>query len=66
VAGEQGGKMSNKLEFDAATHTYTLGGVRLPSVTAIIGHVLPYDFGPGVWHMDRGTKTHLACKFLDA
>ena len=32
------------LTFDEASHTYTLDGVRLPSVTGIINRVLPYDF----------------------
>lgn len=55
------------IDFDATTHTYTLDGKRLPSVTQIIKAVLPYDFGPGVgdWHMQRGTATHHGCRLLD-
>lgn len=55
----------SKLTFDEATHTYMLDGVRLPSVTGIIGKILPYDFNASEWHMQRGTATHRACELLD-
>jgi hypothetical protein len=55
----------SKLVIEEATHTYTLDGVRLPSVTQIINRVLPYDFNASEWHMQRGSATHRACELLD-
>lgn len=52
------------LDFDESSHTYTLDGKRLPSVTQIIQSLLPM---PQVdpWYLERGTATHKACELLD-
>ena len=55
----------SKLIFDEASHRYTLDGEVLPSVTGIIGKILPYDYNASEWHMQRGTATHRACELLD-
>ena len=56
--------MKPQFHFDAATHTYTLDGVRVPSVTQIIQSLLPLPpIDP--WYLERGRATHLACELLD-
>lgn len=54
----------NAFRFDAETHTYTLGGRRLPSATQVIQALLPM---PPVdeWYLQRGTATHHGCRLLD-
>jgi hypothetical protein len=57
------------LLFDEATHTYTVAGVRLPSVTQIIAPIRE-DFAgipPAVLEAKRqlGTAVHLACELDD-
>lgn len=54
----------NGLVFNAEKHEYLLNGERLPSVTGIIGAVIP-GFQASQWHMDRGTATHHGCRLLD-
>lgn len=51
------------LEFTAATHTYTLDGVPVPSVTQIIGALFPRRECEK-WYLDRGTMTHKAVALL--
>ncbi len=48
------------LEFNHETHTYSIEGKKLPSVTQIIGHVIPRQFSPGEWYMSRGSALHAA------
>lgn len=55
----------SELIFDEESHVYRLDGEVLPSVTGIIGKILPYDFNASEWHMQRGTATHRACELLD-
>lgn len=58
--------MKASLEFDAATHTYTLDGRRLPSVTQVIKAVIPYHLPSATeWHRQRGTALHAATHLLD-
>jgi hypothetical protein len=52
------------LEFDADAHIYRLDGKRLPSVTQIIGAVIPRKFNPGEWYLQRGRAIHQAIHLL--
>jgi hypothetical protein len=61
---------ASRLCFDAATHTYTLNGKILPSVTRILEDVkiINYDHIP--WHtrqmaLERGSQVHLATQLDD-
>jgi hypothetical protein len=53
-------------DFDEKTHTYTEGGVKLPSVTRIIraAGLMPPFYGDEP-AMRRGTMVHRACEFHD-
>ncbi len=56
------------VEFDEATHTYTQGGVKLPSVTQVIkaAGLMPDFYGSGnETAMLRGTLVHRICEFHD-
>jgi hypothetical protein len=53
------------LQFDAATHTYALNGIRLPSVTGIVNAVLQPDYSyADEWHMERGQAVHKAAELI--
>ena len=53
------------IQFDAATHTYTLGSVRLWSVTQILDVVTPCEYyGVTDWHMRRGTVVHQCAEMI--
>ncbi len=52
------------VEFDETTHTYRLHGRVLPSVTAIIGRVLP-GFQADDYYLQRGRALHHGCRLLD-
>ena len=41
------------LTFDEATHVYQISGVIVPSVTGIIGHILP-GWKASDWYLQRG------------
>jgi hypothetical protein len=56
----------NAIDFDAATHTYSVGGTVLPSVTTILRDVLPVASHGEQWHMDRGTAHHALYALLAA
>lgn len=56
--------ISNAVEFDADTHTYQQNGRRLPSVTQIIGAVIPRQHNPGEWYLQRGSAVHRAIELL--
>lgn len=54
----------DKLEFDAATHTYTVNGQVLPSVTQILDPYTGFDFvDPETLRIaaEFGTNVHTAC-----
>jgi hypothetical protein len=58
------------IEFDAATHTYTVDGRIVPSVTQIIGAAGLVDYeGVPAWRLEearwRGSAVHQACWYLD-
>lgn len=50
-------------EFDEATHRYTLGRVRLPSVTETINCIVP-QWKAGEWYLARGRAFHAAVHLL--
>lgn len=61
--------MAAVFHFDEASHTYTLDGVRLPSVTQLLAPIKP-DFSmvpPDVLERKRalGVAVHLACELDD-
>ena len=56
--------MPDGLTFDAATHTYRIDGRPVPSVTQILGDVLP-GWQAGEWYLQRGTVVH-ACAAMIA
>jgi len=51
-----------KVEFDPATHTYTVDGLQVPSVTQIVGlwrdSITGSSFQPDPWYAQRGTIVH--------
>lgn len=56
------------LQFDAATHKYTLDGVRVPSVTQVLKPLYSFDgIPPQVLAAKAalGTAVHRACELLD-
>ena len=50
--------------FDAATHTYTINGRPVPSVTRVLGDLLP-AWKADSWYMERGHAVH-ACAAMIA
>ena len=50
-------------EFDEATHTYRIGGFVCPSVTQIIGDLLP-GFKADPWYLERGSANHSCYQML--
>jgi hypothetical protein len=50
--------------FDEATHTYRIDGEPVPSVTQVLGDILP-GYQASEWHMQRGTAMH-ACAAMIA
>ncbi len=58
----------SSLHLDPATHTYTLGGVVLPSVSEIIAPLTNYDSIPASvlgFARDRGHAVHKMCELFD-
>ena len=60
--------MSDVLQFDEASHTYTMGGIVRPSVTQVLGKL--NDFGMVPKEVleaacQRGTFVHKLCEFFD-
>ncbi len=53
-----------KLDFDPAEHAYRIDGVRVPSVTQVIRHVVP-GFQADPYYLQRGTAIHHGCRLLD-
>jgi len=62
--GQQRHNHAPQVEFDEPTHTYTLNGRKVPSVTQIIRSLIPC-FEADQWYLDRGTAVH-ACAALIA
>ena len=52
------------LEFDQATHTYKLDGVKVPSVTQILNELVPIQYKAGDWYLQRGRAVHAAAAFI--
>ncbi len=58
------------LTFDEPSHTYTLDGQRVPSVTQILGTVFPREWeqverwGDGEYVKERGRQVHKACAYI--
>jgi hypothetical protein len=50
--------------FEEASHTYRIDGEPVPSVTQVLGDVLP-GYQASEWHMQRGTAMH-ACAAMVA
>jgi hypothetical protein len=56
------------IQFDAAEHRYTVGGVRLPSVTEVLDPLLELDGIPRAVlkaAAEFGTHVHMACDLFD-
>lgn len=56
--------MQLDLAFDPEAHAYTLGGVRIPSVTQVLSFGQDLSRIPR-WTAERGTAFHLATEYLD-
>jgi hypothetical protein len=50
--------------FDPVTHTYTIDGRKVPSVTQVLNDLIP-GFKAGEWYLNRGQAVH-ACAALIA
>jgi len=50
--------------FNAETHTYSINGVTVPSVTQVLNDLIP-GFQAGEWYLQRGTAIH-ACAAMIA
>ncbi len=60
-----GGKMSSALHFDAASHTYSMGGNPVPGVTTVMHILSQYAGVPEAilkGAADRGSAVHKACE----
>ena len=53
------------LQFDPKTHTYMLDGKRIPGVTQIINELVPMQYKPDDWYLQRGAAVH-ACAAMIA
>jgi hypothetical protein len=51
-------------QFDRETHSYTINGRAVPSVTGVISSALGEIQYGSEWHMDRGTEIHKAAEIL--
>jgi len=59
-----------RLEFDEITHSYTIDGARVPSVTAVLEDVGIIDYsaipdGTRIMSLERGRFVHSLCQFDD-
>jgi hypothetical protein len=53
------------IQFDPATHRYTINGRELPHVTGILEDVLAPDYSyANEWHMERGQAVHRAAELI--
>jgi hypothetical protein len=56
------------LQFDEATHTYTVGGAIVPGVTSILKPLIDFSMVPPdvlARKADLGRRVHFACQLLD-
>ena len=53
------------LQFDPKRHIYKLDGKIIPNVTQIINELIPIQYKPGDWYLQRGSAVH-ACAALIA
>jgi len=51
------------IDFDEAAHVYTLNGEVVPSVTQVLGDVLP-GWQAGEWYLQRGQAVHAAAAMI--
>lgn len=61
--------MPDELQFDEATHTYTMRGVQYPSVTTILKDAGLIDASQPwytEWHRERGKHVHAALEYHDS
>jgi hypothetical protein len=49
--------------FDEATHTYRIAGRQVPSVTQVLGDLIP-GWHASDWHLQRGRAVHAAAAFI--
>lgn len=52
------------MNFDPVTHTYTVDGAVLPSVTQIVSRVIPRQHYADDWYLRRGSIVHKAVAML--
>ena len=52
------------LTFDADRHEYRLGRNLVPSVTQIVRAVIPRQFAPDPWYLQRGSMVHKAVALM--
>lgn len=57
--------MNYAVDFDAAAHTYAVGGIKRPSVTGLIAAAFGVGYFPPDWYLDRGRKVHQASVYLE-
>ncbi len=53
-----------QLLFDAESHRYSIDGRVLPSVTQVIGAIIPRNYSCASWYMDRGSAIHKAIHLM--
>lgn len=49
--------------FDQETHTYTIAGRTVPSVTQVLNDLIP-SFQADEWYLQRGTAVHACCAMI--
>ena len=50
--------------FDEETHTYTINGIKVPSVTEVIENLLGASWYTTDFYLQRGSAVHVAAKFI--
>jgi hypothetical protein len=55
--------MTHTLTFNEETHTYTLDGRPVPSVTTVLGDLLP-TWKADDWYLERGRAVHACAAFI--
>lgn len=63
IAGSTPAGSNMNLIFDPLSHTYTLDGRRVPSVTEIVNSALP-GWKADEFYLQKGRAMHLACQYL--
>lgn len=57
-------KAQPEFTFDPEAHVYRIDGAPVPSVTKIIGAIVPRRFNPGDWYLERGRAIHHAIHLM--